>query len=271
MPELPEVETTVRALRKPLVGQKIIDVKNDWPGHIVKPDLTEFRERIHGLRIESVSRRGKYLLFQLSAGETLIIHLKMSGHLSVVDANTLAHKHVHTTFSLSNGQELRFRDQRKFGRIYLVHDPEEVIGNLGPEPLEPSFTVNEFKMRLKNRKRVIKPLLLDQTFVAGIGNIYANEALYYAAVHPTRRSDTFTAVEINALHQGIQKALNLGLDNSGASIDLYEKPDGSKGNMQNEFVVHGREGDPCGRCGQPIERIVLGGRSTYFCPKCQTK
>jgi formamidopyrimidine-DNA glycosylase len=269
MPELPEVETTVQALRQPLVGQAFTTVRNDWPRHVAMPDLQELQARIQGQRIEAIGRRGKYLVFSLSDGDTLIIHLKMSGHLSVVEKQAPLSKHVHTAFELSNGRELRFRDQRKFGRIYLVRDPETVLGQLGPEPLGPSFSARVLQKRLQGRQRVIKPLLLDQSFIAGVGNIYANEALFYARIHPERRAASLSFTEIKALHRAIRKSLNLGLEHQGASIDQYRKPDGSLGTMQNEFSVHNREDEPCVRCGNTVKRKVLGGRSSYYCPDCQ--
>jgi formamidopyrimidine-DNA glycosylase len=269
MPELPEVETTVRALRDPLVGQTIADVRNYWPRQIATPALSQFRERIRGRRIEAIQRRGKYLVLSLSHGETLIVHLKMSGHLSVVNRKAPLDKHVHTVFDLADGQELRLRDQRKFGRVYLVRQPEEILGGLGPEPLEPEFTVELLAARLSGRKRLIKPLLLDQEFIAGVGNIYANEALYHARLHPERRANSFSAEEVAALHGAIRKSLLLGLENDGASIEQFVKPDGSKGHMQESFVVHGREGMPCCRCTGVVRRAVIGGRSSYYCPGCQ--
>jgi formamidopyrimidine-DNA glycosylase len=270
MPELPEVETTVRALRQPLIGRTFTAVRNDWPHHIARPGVAKLKSRIRNKRIEAINRRGKYLVFSLTEGETLIIHLKMSGHLSVVDKDTPAHKHDHTTFSLDNGQELRFRDQRKFGRVYLVRDPQTVLGGLGPEPLDPAFTVKVLKERLYGRRRALKPLLLDQTFVAGIGNIYADEALFYARLHPKRLANSLSQAEIKALHQAIQKVLTLGIEREGASIESYIKPDGSRGDMQNAVAVFRRTDSPCIRCGQPIKRIVISGRSTHFCPSCQS-
>jgi formamidopyrimidine-DNA glycosylase len=159
---------------------------------------------------------------------------------------------------------------RKFGRVYLVQTPADILGHLGPEPLEDSFTVDVLKERLKGRKRVLKPLLLDQTFVAGIGNIYADEALFYAGLHPERRSDTLSEVEIEALFQAIRKVLTLGIQREGASIDKYVKPDGSKGDMQNAVAVFRRTGEACYQCSTKISRIKLGGRSTHFCTTCQT-
>lgn len=269
MPELPEVETTVRALRPYLINQKIIDVHNDWPRHIAQPSFEVLKYRIHGRDILAIQRRAKYLVFTLSDDETLIIHLKMSGRLIVTEPQTPKDKHVHTVFCLANGQELRFWDMRKFGRVYLTREPETILGNLGPEPLEPPFTTELLKERLDGRSRALKPLLLDQTFIAGVGNIYADESLFYAGLHPTRVANSLTAPEISALHAAIQKALRLGIEREGASIDLYIKPDGSKGDMQNAVMVFRRTGDPCYSCGTPIERIVLSSRSTHFCPNCQ--
>lgn len=269
MPELPEVETFVRALRVPLIGRTIIGLRNDWPRHIaiLAPDV--FRERIIGRGIEALSRRGKYLVFTLSYDETLIIHLRMSGHLSVVAAATPADPYAHTVFELDDGNELRFRDPRKFGRVYLVHDPADVLGSLGPEPLGPGFTAEVLAAGLRRRKRVIKPLLLDQTFIAGIGNIYADEALFEAGIRPTRRSDTLSRDEAFALHAAIRNVLAMGIAREGASIGTYLKADGTKGDMQNAVAVFRRTGQSCTVCGHPIERIVLGGRSTHFCPECQ--
>ncbi|MCB8924753.1 MAG: bifunctional DNA-formamidopyrimidine glycosylase/DNA-(apurinic or apyrimidinic site) lyase [Ardenticatenaceae bacterium] len=269
MPELPEVETVVRALRQPLIGRTVTGVRNDWPRHIGTPGLDELRVRIQGCQFQAINRRAKYLVFTLTQGETLIVHLKMSGHLAVVDAAKPADKHVHTIFELDNNQELRFRDIRKFGRVYLVQNPEVILGKLGPEPLESGFTPEVLRDRLNGRTRALKPLLLDQELIAGIGNIYADEALFYAKLHPTRPANTLSQHEITALHSAIQKVLNMGIEREGASIELYVKPDGSKGDMQNAVAVFRRTGDPCYECGRPIERIVLGGRSTHFCSNCQ--
>lgn len=269
MPELPEVETIVRDLRPALLGRAILEVRSDWPRHIGEPGLAELQERIGGLHFKAIGRRGKYLRFDLDKGEHLLIHLKMSGQLTVNPADAPSDKHVHTVFALDNGDELRFRDIRKFGRVYLVKDPETILGKLGPEPLSSSFSAEDLFQRLHRCRRMLKPLLLDQTFIAGIGNIYADEALYHARLHPKRCSHTLTGSEVDALFAAIRKALQLGLDHDGASIDNYRKLDGSRGEMQDEFVAYGRDGEPCFRCGHAIVRIVLGSRSTYFCPECQ--
>ncbi len=269
MPELPEVETFVRALRAPLVGRAIVGMRNDWARHIAAPPRDELVARIAGRRIETIGRRGKYLVFTLSDDETLIIHLKMTGHLSVVPAGATADPHAHTVFELDDGRELRFRDPRKFGRVYLVRDPAIILGPLGPEPLTDAFTAEELAACLARRKRVLKPLLLDQTFIAGIGNIYADEALFHAGLRPTRRSDMLTAEEAGALHAAIRKVLALGIDRQGASVRTYYTAEGKRGEMQDEFAVYDRTGQSCYNCGGPIERIVLGGRGTHFCPRCQ--
>ena len=270
MPELPEVETTVRALREPLIGRAITAVTNDWPRQLATHDLAALNWQIQGQRIEAVSRRAKYLLFHLSGGDTLIIHLKMSGHLSVVDAGRPRHKHVHTTFALDNGRELRFKNMRKFGRVYLAADTDEILGRLGPEPLADDFTPERLRARLHGRTRALKPLLLDQTFIAGIGNIYADETLFYAGLHPRRPANSLSPDENEALYTAIRKVLTMGIDREGASIDLYVKPDGSRGDMQNAVAVFRRTGLPCYHCQTPINRIVMNGRSTHFCPHCQS-
>lgn len=270
MPELPEVETSVRALRESLLGEIFTEARVYWSRHIDRPDLQAFQERIAGLRVESMHRRGKYMIFTLSGGETLIVHLRMTGHLAVVDRDAPLQDHTHTILALASGKELRFRDPRKFGRVYLVRDPEEVVGKLGPEPLDPDFTPDVLLRQLQRRSMRLKPLLLDQSFVAGVGNIYADEALYYAGLHPERPADTLNAVEIERLHSAIQKVLKMGIEREGASIDRYRKPDGSRGDMQNAVAVFRRTDEPCYECGTPIRRIVLGGRSTHYCPTCQT-
>jgi formamidopyrimidine-DNA glycosylase len=269
MPELPEVETTVQELRAPLVGQTITGIRNQWLRHIATPSLSSFQERVRGRTVQNINRRGKYLVFKLDGRETLIIHLKMTGNLTVVPADMPIEDHVHTVFTLANGHELRFRDTRKFGRVYLVRDRDEVLGNLGPEPLSSGFTAELFHEMLQGRKRVLKPLLLDQTFIAGIGNIYADEALHLAKIHPLRKSNTLNIDESKSLHAAIQEILLLAISRGGASVDDYRKPDGTKGEMQTLLSVYSREDEPCLQCGRPIERCVLSGRSTHYCPGCQ--
>lgn len=270
MPELPEVETIVRGLRAPLIGRTVTGFWTDWPGQIVTPEPDALRMRIQDGTFQAVRRRGKYLLFDLDLGETLIIHLKMSGQLSVRPASEPADRYVHTIFPLAGGDELRFRDVRKFGRVYLVTDEAAIVGKLGPEPLSAAFTPAWLNDQLGRRSRVLKPLLLDQTFIAGIGNIYADEALHRASIRPDRQADSLSETETLALYGAIQAVLQLGIQRQGASIDAaYRQPDGSGGQMQDEFAAYGRTGQPCHRCGGLIERVLLGGRSTHYCASCQ--
>ncbi len=269
MPELPEVETVVRMLRPFLINHTFTGAHTTWPRHIDRPAPSELNRRINGRSVQNVTRRGKYIVIHLSGNETLIIHLRMSGHLSVSKPEHPVDKHTHTIFTLDNGKELRFRDTRKFGRVWLVQNPDDVLGKLGPEPLEADFTIETLRTQFQGRKRILKSLLLDQSVIAGIGNIYADEALFYAGLHPTRRSNSLTDAEIVDLYKGIRQALLLGVSNEGASIDSYRKPDGEKGDMQNVVNVYGRTGQPCFHCNTPIQRIVVGQRSTHFCPNCQ--
>ena len=270
MPELPEVETVVRALRHPLVGRTLVGLVSSWAKQLVVPDdAAVFTARLAGRTVLAVGRRAKYIVISLDGGETLIVHLKMTGHLAVERGDSAVHPHTRQRILLADGDELRFRDPRKFGRFYLVRDPAEILGGLGPEPLDEAFTADVLRNLLAGKRRVLKPLLLDQTFIAGIGNIYADEALFGAAVLPTRHSETLTKAEIGRLHASIQHVLRLGIEREGASISNYVKPDGTKGSMQGEVMVFRRTNQPCYTCGTPIQRMVLGGRSTHFCPTCQ--
>lgn len=269
MPELPEVETIAQTLRRgngspPLPGQYIKRVTIRWPRHIAMPSVTTFRRRIRGRLITEVDRRGKFLIFPLDLG-TMLIHLRMSGDLALVPADSPAGRYDRTVFYLESGQELRFSDARKFGKIFLLDDPETILGKLGPEPLDAGFTPQILASHLVKRRRILKPLLMDQTFLAGLGNIYTDEALYHARLHPLRRSDSLDMNEITALWQGIRDALTLGLHHSGASIDWVYRG----GDFQHHFRVYQRSGEPCQRCGTPIERIIVGQRGTHFCPTCQ--
>lgn len=264
MPELPEVETIVRGLRGPLVGRTFTGVTVLWPNSIKTP-ISELEQRLPGQRIEAITRRAKYLQFHLSGGDILFIHLKMSGELLVESSSDPLHPHVRTIFNLDNAHQLRFKDMRKFGRVYLVRDPGEVAGKLGPEPLADDFTPEDFKTLFRRKKGRLKPLLLNQEFIAGIGNIYADESCFLAGLDPCRPVDTLSAGELEKLYQAIRQALTAGITFKGASLDeVYHG-----GEFQEHFQVYGRTGEPCLTCGAPIMRIVLGGRSTHFCPNCQ--
>ncbi len=270
MPELPEVETVVRGLRPALSGRVITGVWLDWPNCLVFPPVEDFAAQIAGQAIRHLWRRGKYILADLDSA-TLIIHLKMTGRLYVVPdaAHNEGDRWVHFRFQLDNAHQLRFSDARKFGRVYLTPDPGLVIGRLGPEPLADDFTLDRFVERLAGRRGALKPLLLDQAFVAGIGNIYADEALFRAGLPPRREADSLNTDEQARLYDSIRAALATGIDHEGASVNWYRKPDGTPGESQEHFYVYGRTGQPCLRCGTPIERLIIGGRSTHICPACQ--
>ena len=270
MPELPEVETVARGLSQVMVGRTFTGVTVRWPRTIARPAVDQFARRIVGRQVLAVGRRGKYVRMTLDEGY-LLIHLKMSGRLRVASADQVPDKHVHTVFDLDNGEQLWFRDVRKFGRVYLVDQPEEVTGALGPEPLEDAFTLADFRTRLSRRSGRLKSLLLNQEFLAGLGNIYADEALFAARLHPLRRADSLTADEQRWLYEAIRAVLSRAVANRGTTLDDqgYTDAEGRAGGYQDQIAVYGRTGAPCLVCQTPIERIVVGGRSTHFCPRCQ--
>ena len=270
MPELPEVDSYRVDMSEMLTGRRFAEVYVDWPNQVVTPAVDEFAGRLMGQTVESVGRRGKYLLFHLSQDDTLIIHLKMSGRLLVEPISAPPDKHAHVVFRLDDGDELRFCDPRKFGRVYLVRDVADVVGRLGPEPLEHGFTVAWLEEALAGRSRRIKSLLLDQSFVAGLGNIYVDESLHRAGVHPLRPANTLTEIEVEKLHQAIQLTLREAIANRGTSFDqFYLDARGKPGAYQTQLLVYNRAGEPCFQCGTPIERIVVSQRGTHVCLCCQ--
>ncbi|MCZ7572676.1 MAG: DNA-formamidopyrimidine glycosylase [Ardenticatenaceae bacterium] len=276
MPELPEVETVVRTLREHgLVGRTITDVVVRWPRTVDRPSVEELRARLRGQRIGAAGRRGKFLILSLSTGDSLLVHLRMTGKLLVVSAGEPLDAHVHIILVLDDGRQLRFHDTRKFGRIYLVDEPAEVIGRLGPEPIDADFTAADLQAMLMRRHRQLKPLLLDQTFLAGLGNIYVNEALWLARLHPERRSDTLSSQEVTALYEAMRTVLRKGIENLGTTlghgIPNFYGAGGEAGRNQEALFVHGREGKPCPRCGASIQRLIVGQRASYVCPNCQPR
>ena len=273
MPELPEVETAVRALRAPLLRRTILTAHFPEPPRRMTnlpPDV--FAVRISGQRICAVERRAKYLLIALSA-QHLIVHLKMTGHLYVLPSaqSDPMDRWLRVRFPLDDGTELRFSDARRFGRVYLAAQPEDILPLLGPEPLDDSFTLAVFIERLRGRKGQLKSLLLDQSFIAGIGNIYADEALHIAKLHPLRRADSLSDAERERLYHAIRQALSDGLAHMGASIGWYRQPDGKRGEAQHHLRAYRTRSDsrPCPVCGTPIQTIRVGQRGTHFCPTCQ--
>jgi formamidopyrimidine-DNA glycosylase len=270
MPELPEVETIARGLRSSLEGRTIRAVTVDWPRTVAQPPLDEFRERIAGRRVESVGRRGKYVVITLDGG-CLLIHLKMSGRLRAVTAGEPVDSHTHTIFHLDGGTELRFQDVRKFGRVHLVEKPAQVTAALGPEPLDDGFTLDQFRALLERRSGRLKSLLMNQGFLAGLGNIYADEALHSARLHPLRTADSLSPGEQARLYNSIRRVLGRAVADRGTTLDDggYQDAEGRAGAYQEELAVYRRTGEPCHSCATPIQRIVIGARSSHFCPTCQ--
>ena len=274
MPELPEVETVRRRIAPLVEGTTIASAE------IVDPRLTRpvspslVADALVGERIAAVERRGKYLLWRLESGRTLVVHLRMTGSLLHFPAGDLpADAHRRATLALDTGAAVGHRDVRRFGTWELLDDGHlrpYLASRLGPEPLAPSFTSARLARIVAGRRAPIKAVLLDQRRIAGIGNIYADEALWRARIHPRRPAGELDAPEIAHLHRAVRAALRRGVELNGSTLRDYVTPDGEGGGMQHEFHVYGRLGDPCDRCGRPIERIVVGGRGTWLCPRCQT-
>jgi formamidopyrimidine-DNA glycosylase len=241
-----------------------------WPRTVAVPGQEEFESQIVGRRVESVGRRGKYVVVGLDSGY-LLIHLKMSGQLSVVRANEPLDGYTHTLFDLDDGSQLRFRDVRKFGRVYLVERLEQVTAGLGPEPLDDSLTVDDFRRLLARRSGRLKTLLLDQGFLAGLGNIYADESLFAAGLHPLRKADSLSYEEQARLFEAVRTVLGGAVAGRGTTLSDqgYIDARGEPGTFQNQIAVYHRSGEPCLVCGTVIERIIVGARSTHYCPHCQ--
>jgi len=270
MPELPEVETVVRGLRQPLIGRTVRGMWYDCARTVQSPDPETFAARIQGQTFRAVERRAKYILCKLDH-DLLVVHLKMTGRLYVVpDAAVLeADRWLHFYLQLDNGTQLRFSDARKFGFVSLTPSFDQIAPELGPEPLSDEFTPEVLGERLRRHGKSVKALLLDQAFVAGVGNIYADEALYRARISPLRPANQLSEPEIRALHEAIRDALSVAIVQEGASVNWYRKPDGTSGEAQKHFYVYGREGEPCERCGGTIVKIRVAQRGTHYCPSCQ--
>ena len=274
MPELPEVETIARKLRPHLIGKIILGADLRWPRTLAFPSAKKFKEQVKGQRIQEVARRAKFFILRLS-DFSLLIHLRMSGDLSIKESKIRPEKHDRLILRLFSAPEIAvedghvsnliFNDTRKFGRVWLTAHPEEVLGRLGPEPLSRSFTPEWLHTALHSKHRQLKPLLLDQTFLAGLGNIYTDESLHLAKLNPLTASDSITVAQAEALHRAVRKVLTEGIRRNGASIDWVYRG----GEFQNYFSVYDRAGKPCPVCGTNIVRILVGQRSTHFCPACQ--
>lgn len=270
MPELPEVETIRRALRdgerggEPLLGHRVVGSHLLWERTLAEPTPEEFQDRIIGQTIRGFGRRAKYLLIQLDR-DTLIIHLRMSGDLLVEKESDPVAPHHRFMLIFEDQTRLAFNDTRKFGRIWLLDDPAMLFEKLGPEPFDESLTPERFHALLSARSRQLKPLLLDQSFIAGLGNIYTDEALHRSHLHPQTLACDLTPAQSGDLLENIRSVLKAGIDANGASIDWVYRG----GGFQNQFQVYDRKGKPCYQCGTAIERIVVGQRGTHICPQCQ--
>jgi formamidopyrimidine-DNA glycosylase len=292
MPELPEVETVARDLQRWVAGARIADAEVRWERTIRHPLPAErFVAEVRGAAIRSVGRRAKSVLLHLDDGRVMTVALRMTGALIVAGPGTPDDPYARVVFRLADGRELRYRDVRKFGRIGLWEGgglrsrrgtPRRRVGEAaapfrvgqvferhGPEPLARSFSAARMAERLRRRSARLKTLLLDQSFVAGVGNIYADEALWRARLHPLRAADTLTPVEVRRLHRALRSVLRQGIQNRGASFADYVGADGEPGANAERLAVYRRTDEPCLRCGRPIARIIVGQRSTHFCPNCQ--
>jgi formamidopyrimidine-DNA glycosylase len=275
MPELPEVETVRVRLEPVLVGRLLQDVEILDP-RLTRPfDPAGVAAELQGERVAAVDRRGKYLVVRFESGRVLLIHLRMTGNLlhgSLGDGLAPDDPHRRAVVRLDDGSDVVYRDVRRFG-TWLLLEPDELDPYLEPrvglEPLERSFTTKQLAQALGGRRAPVKAAILDQRRLAGVGNIYADEALWRARIHPQRAAGELDADEVKALHAGIRRALKAGIERQGATLRDYRTPDGGSGAMQHEFKVYAREGEPCDRCGTPIEKIRAAGRGTWYCPRCQ--
>ena len=282
MPELPEVETVARGLRQSIPGRRIVAVRLGKTDFIDDPAAVEMN--LPGRRIESVERFGKFMLLRLSRAASaeaasnngddsaaLLVHLGMTGHLAPQAAAEPNQKHTHVWLELDDGRELRYTDPRRFGRIaYLAGAAlRDELLRFGAEPLE--ISAEEFSVRVRSRKTRIKALLLDQSVLRGVGNIYADESLWRAKIYPARRGSSLSVKEVESLRRALQEILRHAIAMRGSSITNFLDAAGEPGEYQRRHRAYGREGKPCYRCGTPIRRIIVAGRSSHFCPHCQAK
>ncbi len=286
MPELPEVETMASDLRGALIGRKIKTVRILVPKMVKYPAPAKFAARLRGAKILDVARRAKYLRFHLSGGRELVVHPKMTGHFLLINKELKnfrnkkikelenkpeSLKYTRAKFILDNGGELCFSDIRKFGTLRLLDkkQAEDFFNELGPEPLGKSFKVGKFISLISLQNRKIKQVLMDPAVIAGIGNIYSDEALYAAGIHPEKRASEIQVYELKKLYFEIIKILKKAIRLRGSSINNYRDTRGERGSYQDARMIYGRKNEQCGRCGSVIQKIIVAGRSACFCPKCQ--
>jgi formamidopyrimidine-DNA glycosylase len=273
VPELPEVETIRRRLEPHLVGRRLDRVEIHDP-RLVRPlEPAAVAAELEGERVAALDRRGKYLIVRFESGRALLIHLRMTGSLRRAAGETLADDpHRRAVVRLDDGSDVAYRDVRRFGTWLLLEPPElgpYIDHRLGREPLDRAFTKRRLAERLQERRAPLKAALLDQRTVAGLGNIYVDETLWRARLHPLRPAGTLDDDELTRLHRAVRQALQAGIRRQGASLRDYSTPDGGRGRMQHEFKVYGRAGEPCERCGTPVDKIRAAGRGTWYCPSCQ--
>jgi formamidopyrimidine-DNA glycosylase len=272
MPELPEVETVCRDLSScGVLGKRIESISILWDKTIREPSTQEFSQQLCGRCITTINRRGKYIHMLIDNGTSLLVHLRMTGGFSIRNTQSRMDTHDRVVFHLGEC-DLVYHDTRKFGRMILTNSPQQILGKLGPEPLDPEFTAEVLHARLSNHRKMIKPLLLDQTFIAGLGNIYVDESLFLANIHPCRIANQISLQEAEKLHHSIQSALTSGINHRGTSLGAGEgnfTSNGYAGGNSLQLQVFRRTGLPCPVCTTSIERIVVGQRSTHYCPVCQ--
>jgi formamidopyrimidine-DNA glycosylase len=271
MPELPEVETIRLSLETKLTGRTISGAAALYPKMVEGQAAESLTKQLEGRKIVGLERRGKYLLFNLSGDLVLALHLRMTGQLTVEREATPVAPATYFRLMLDNGMEMRFRDQRKFGKVftYPADAVPPAIGKLGPEPLASEFTAQVLKQRFSRHQLAVKKALLNQEIVAGIGNIYADEALFMAGIHPARTVDSLDDCELEALRDSIRRVLRAGIEHRGTTRRDYRDAEGNPGSYQDKLQVYGRKGLPCPRCGVPVAKMNFGGRGTHFCPMCQ--
>jgi formamidopyrimidine-DNA glycosylase len=272
MPELPEVETVRRRIAPVLEGRRFEHVTIDDPRLTRPDDQQEVARELEGEQVSTVGRRGKYLIVRFESGRALVIHLRMTGSVLYGTGAEGDDPHRRAVVELDDGSRIAYRDVRRFG-TWLLLEPDEVEAyidaRVGPEPLGPAYKSRHLAASLANRRAPIKAVLLDQRTVAGVGNIYADEALWRARVHPLTPANRLDADEVKAVYQGVRRSLEAGIRSQGSTLRDYRLPDGSSGRAQKRFKVYGREGQPCERCGTPIDKIRVAGRGTWYCPTCQ--
>lgn len=273
MPELPEVETIVSDLRPHLVGRTVVRCELLFPTIVRHPEPEAFVDGVVGLHIKALDRRGKYIVMRADGDVVLVVHLGMSGQLRIVDPAIPLLQHTHAVFDLENGRQLRYTDPRRFGRLLLGTEAtllaSGAMPKLGPEPIDSEFSAEDLYKSFRHRKARLKAILLDQSTIAGVGNIYADESLHRARLRPDRLAGSLSRKSARRLHESLRESLQVAIANRGSSVDTYRDAWGTMGTQQEKLLVYGRAGEPCFTCGRPLSLIRIAGRSTVFCRRCQ--